>query len=136
MKIESHGAAGRDMIVGCDRLIENGKDCVYGSGKSSGRIRITEKDIGSRMVEIESGEAKLWGWNAWFGMWTTSGFPAGDLISRNPDRALGDSLRRLLNPFILPLSLLFDRLRSLLGANRKRGGCGFSRGSGHGEGCW
>lgn len=88
MKKESHGAARRDMILACDRLIENGKDDVYGSGKSSGRIRITEEDIGPRMIEIESREAKLWDWGTWFGMWTTSRFPAGDLVGRDPDGGL------------------------------------------------
>lgn len=99
MKKESHGAARRDMIVGCDRLIENGKDSVYGSGKSSGRIRIAEKDIGSRVIEIESREAKLWGWDTWFGMWTTCRFPAGNLVGRNPDKRVRGLFAGLTHPF-------------------------------------
>lgn len=98
MKKESHGAARRDMIVGCDRLIENGKDGVYGSGKNFGRIRITEENIGPRMVEIESREAKLWDWDVWFGMWTTSRFPAGDLVGRDPDKSVKGVSAALTHP--------------------------------------
>lgn len=53
MEKEGHGAAGRDMIVGFGRLIESGKDGVYGFGKSLGRICVTEKNIGARMIKIE-----------------------------------------------------------------------------------
>ena len=85
MKKERHRAAGRDMIIGFCGLVENGKDRVYGLGQSFGRIRIIEEDIGPRVIEIEAGEAKLWGWEIWLGMWTTIRFPIGDLVGRAPD---------------------------------------------------
>ena len=85
MKKERHRAAGRDMIIGFCGLVENGKDGVYGLGQSFGRVHIIEEDIGSRMIKIEAGEAKLWGWEVWLGMWTTTRFPIGGLVGTAPD---------------------------------------------------
>ena len=88
MKKESHGAARRDTIVVFGGQVENGLDGVYGLGKSFERVRITEKDIGPRVIEIEGREAKLWGWETWFRMWTASRFPVADLAVRASDRGL------------------------------------------------
>lgn len=85
MKKERHRAAGRDMIIGLSGLIKNGKDGVYGLGQSFGGIGGTEEDIGPRVIEIEAGEAKLWGWEVWLGMWTTIRFPIGGLVGRASD---------------------------------------------------
>ena len=87
MKKECHGAARRDMIVGSGGLVENGLDGIYGFGKGFERVQITEKDIGPRVIEIEGREAKFWGWETWFGMWTASRFPVADPIIRGPDQA-------------------------------------------------
>ena len=97
MKKESHGAARRDMIVVFGGLVENGLDGVYGFGKSFERVRITKKDIGPRVIEIEGREAKLWGWETWFRMWTASRFPVADLIVRGSDR--GSETLRNAYPF-------------------------------------
>ena len=84
MKKERHRAACRDMIISFCRLVENGKDGFYGLGQSFGGIGGTEEDIGPRVIEIEAGEAKLWGWEIWLGMWTTTRFPIGGLVGRAP----------------------------------------------------
>ena len=85
MKKERHRAAGRDMIIGFCGLIKDGKDRVYGLGQSFARIGGTEKDTGSRMIEIKAGEAKLWCWEIWLGMWTTTRLPIGGLVGRASD---------------------------------------------------
>ena len=85
MKKERHRAAGRDMIIGFCGLVENGEDRVYGLGQSFGRIGIIEEYIGPRVIEIEAGEAKLWGWKIRLGMWTTTRFPIGGLVGTAPD---------------------------------------------------
>ena len=59
------------MIVAFGRLIENGKDGIYGFAKRFERVCIIEKDIGARVIEIECREAKLCSWEIWFGVWTT-----------------------------------------------------------------
>lgn len=73
------------MIIGFGGLVENGKDAIYGFGKSFGRVCIAEKDIGARVIEIEGRQAKLWSWETWFWMWTTSQIIVADLIVRAPD---------------------------------------------------
>lgn len=85
MKKEGHRATRRDVIVGFGRPIENGKDSVYGIGKSFRRVTVAEKDIGTGVIEIEGGEAELWSRELWFRMWTTSGFTLADLVVRPPD---------------------------------------------------
>ena len=75
MKKKRHRAACRDTIIGLCGLVENGKDGIYGLGQSFGRIRIIEEDIGPRVIEIETGEAKLWDWETRPGMWTSNRFP-------------------------------------------------------------
>ena len=49
---------------------------------ASERAVDSEKDLGAGMIKIEAGEAKLWGWELWLGMWTTTGSPAAGLIGR------------------------------------------------------
>lgn len=82
MEKESDGAAGRDVVIGFGGLVENGEDGVHGFRKSFGWVGGSEKDIGAGMIKIEAGEAKLWGWELWLGMWTTTGIPAAGLIGR------------------------------------------------------
>ena len=85
MQKEGHRAAGRDTIIGFCGLIEDGKDGVYCLGQSFGRIGGIEEDIGPRVIEIKVREAKLWCWEIWLGMWTTTRFPVGGLVGRAPD---------------------------------------------------
>ena len=85
MKKERHRAAGRNMIIGFCGLVEMVKDGVYGLGQSFGRIHVIEEDIGPRVIEVEAGEAKLWGWETWLGMWTTTRFPIGGLVGTASD---------------------------------------------------
>ena len=136
MKKEGHGAARRNMIIGFGGLVENGKHRVYGLGKSFGRIRVIEENIGPRVIKIKTRETELRSWETWFGMWTTIQTPVGGLVDRAPDR---ECLKCLLIPSIFPLFLSFGSISlipGLLGADRKRRGNRFGWGSGHGEGCW
>ena len=73
------------MVIGFCGLVKKGKDGVYGLGQSFERICGTEEDIGPRVIKIEAGEAKLWGWEIWLGMWTTTRFPIGGLVGTDPD---------------------------------------------------
>ena len=90
------------MIIGFCGLVENGKDGVYGLGQSLGRIRVIEEGIGPRVIEIEAGEAKLWSWETWLGMWTTIRFPIGGLVGTAPNE--GSEL--LWSAYSSPLSFL------------------------------
>ena len=65
MEKEGHGAAYRNMTISFSGLVEDGKDGVYGFGKSFRRVGIVEKHTGTGVIEIEGREAKLWGWKAW-----------------------------------------------------------------------
>ena len=76
------------MIVIFGGLIEDGKDCVHGFGKSFERVCIAEKYIGAGVIEIEGREAKLWIWEIGFWMWATGGFTVADLVVSTPDRSL------------------------------------------------
>ncbi len=95
MKKECHGAARADMIVSFGWLIKSGKNGIYGFGESFGRVGISKEDIGAWVVKIEDREAKLWSWETWFGMWTTSQLAIADMAVRAPDRVFRHCLECL-----------------------------------------
>lgn len=76
------------MIVGFGWPVESGKDSVYSFRQRFRRILVAEKDIGAGVIKIEGSKAKLWSWEMWFRMWTTSRFTVADLLVRVPDRLL------------------------------------------------